>query len=154
MPWLVPKVLPREYLSYLQTYIPNTHCCHCPNLLNPPKSKLSTSIPTPPPATTQQYLLCNTSIIFLLESLFTNIINNYEYFATITIHLDVNLYYQILLYITLYWVNDTPESYWPFYRISPLLPCPCYGMDLFATAKDLFGFVMHCYWTLDMVYPG
>jgi hypothetical protein len=24
----------------------------------------------------------------------------------------------------------------------------CYGMDLFVTAKDLFGFVMHCYWTL------
>jgi hypothetical protein len=29
----------------------------------------------------------------------------------------------------------------------------CYGMDLFATAKDLFGFVLHCYLDFDMVYP-
>jgi hypothetical protein len=29
----------------------------------------------------------------------------------------------------------------------------CYGMDLFATAKDLFGFIMHFDWTLDIVYP-
>jgi hypothetical protein len=32
------------------------------------------------------------------------------------------------------------------HKPSTVLP-DCYGMDVFATAKDLFSFAMHCYWT-------